>query len=307
MPIREENKCPLATLIVLFYRHEQFVQDTVAGALAQTYPNLEIIFSDDHSPDNTFETLQEAVKDYKGPHRIIVNRNENNMGLVPHINKVLFEMSHGDFIFLNGGDDISMPERVSWGIEYFLSNPSIMAVSGSNITIDKNGAVIGENVYDNDSVLKADDKDYLESDSFMTGGVALAFRRDVLHVFGRLKDDCQTEDSVLRFRSILLGPTLRSSRVFLKYRIHDNNISKKISNFKTERIASQYLADLHVVKESLSPDLYQVLLKKIQHYTRVRRLQVAESRAPGLFRFFYRGGCHLMRHFYKQSIEGQHA
>ena len=48
---------PLATLVVLFYKHERFVEDTVAGALSQTYPNLEIIFSDDNSPDGTFEVL----------------------------------------------------------------------------------------------------------------------------------------------------------------------------------------------------------------------------------------------------------
>ena len=152
-----ERQYPLATLVVLFYRHRQFVPDTVAGALSQTYPNLEIIFSDDNSPDNTFEVVQRAVKDYKGPHKIILNRNEKNMGLVPHINKALFELAHGDYLFLNGGDDISLPERVSLGMEYFLSDPSIMAVTGSYLTIDKNGREIGKSIVSRDTILKIDD------------------------------------------------------------------------------------------------------------------------------------------------------
>ena len=177
---------PLATLVVLFYKHEQFVEDTVAGALSQTYPNLEIIFSDDNSPDGTFEVLEKAVRDYHGPHRIILNRNEKNLGLVPHVNKLLFELSHGEFIFLNGGDDISLPERVALGVEYFQSDPSVTAVSGSYITIDKDGKETGNGIFDRDTLLRVDDRKYLKSDSFMTGGVALSFRRTVLEKFGRL-------------------------------------------------------------------------------------------------------------------------
>ena len=268
---------PLASLIVPFYRHEQFVNDTVAGALSQTYPNLEIIFSDDNSPDNTFEAIQRAVNGYNGPHKVFLNKNDHNMGLVPHVNKLLFELSHGDFIFLNGGDDISMPKRVSWGMDYFQSNSSITAVTGSYITIDKNGKELGETLFDKDTIITIDDRAYLLSASFMTGGVALSFRRSVLDVFGALRNDCQTEDSVLRFRSILLGPTLRSSKVFLKYRIHDNNISKNICNFNSRKISTQYLADLDVVKESLSPKLFQTLISKINHYIRIRELQELES------------------------------
>ena len=69
----------------------------------------------------------------------ILNRNEKNMGLVPHVNKLLFEMAHGDFLFLNGGDDVSLPERVATQMDYFLSDPSVTAVTGSYISIDKDG------------------------------------------------------------------------------------------------------------------------------------------------------------------------
>lgn len=298
-----ERQYPLATLVVLFYRHEQFVSDTVAGALSQTYPNLEIIFSDDNSPDNTFEALQRAVKDYKGPHRIILNRNEKNLGLVPHVNKALFELAHGDYLFLNGGDDISLPGRVYSGMEYFLSDSSIMAVTGSSITIDKNGREIGRSPAGEDSILKIDDREYLTSDSFMTGGVAFSFRRKVLDTFGKLNDDCQTEDSVLRFRSILLGPTLRSAHLFLKYRVHDNNLSNDILKFRTSNITSQYLADLAVLKDSISPSLYQSLMKKVEYYTGTRRIIERKSKYPQLFRLFFILKYHFLRLSYLRSIE----
>ncbi len=292
---------PLATLVVLFYRHERFVEETVAGALGQTYPNLEIIFSDDNSPDGTFEVLKKAVEGYDGPHRIILSRNERNLGLVPHVNKLLFEMAHGEYIFLNGGDDVSLPERVSIQMDYFQKNPSVMAVTGSYITIDSDGNQTGTTILGSDTLLRVDDGKYLKSKSFMTGGVALALRREVLERFGRLADDCQTEDSVLRFRCILMGPTLRSSKLLLKYRIHGSNLSGAISNFSTRKIAAQYMADLDAVKDSISPELYRKLSKKIKHYTSVRLLQEKESRSPGLLRPFYQIGHKFLRLAYAIS------
>ncbi len=277
---------PLATLVVLFYKHERFVEDTVAGALSQTYPNLEIIFSDDKSPDGTFDALKKAVEGYHGPHKVILNRNEKNLGLVQHVNKLLFELAHGEFIFLNGGDDVSLPGRVSDQMEYFQSDPSVMAVTGSYITIDKDGKQTGEGRLQKDSLLRVDDRKYLQSDSFMTGGVALGLRKAVLDRFGRL-GDCQTEDSVLRLRAMLLGPTMRSARILLKYRIHGENISQDIRNFKTRKIAAQYRADLDTVKESLQPELYKKLVKKIRHYERIRLLQEKQAGSPRLLQPLY--------------------
>lgn len=277
---------PLATLIVAFYKQEKFVEDTVAGALGQTYPNLEIIFSDDNSPDGTFEVLKKAVEGYQGPHKVILNRNEKNMGLVPHVNKLLFELAHGEFIFLNGGDDVSLPGRVSAQMEYFRADPSVMAVTGSYITIDKEGKQTGEGRLEKDSLLRLDDRKYLQSDTFMTGGVALAIRKTVLDRFGML-GDCQTEDSVLRFRAMLLGPTLRSAQVLLKYRIHGENISQDIRHFSTRKIAAQYRKDLDAVKESLPPTLYRKLVKKIRHYTQIRLLQEKQAASPRLLRPVY--------------------
>ena len=277
---------PLATLVVLFYKHERFVEDTVAGALSQTYPNLEIIFSDDNSPDGTFEVLKKAVEGYQGPHKVILNRNERNMGLVQHVNKLLFELAHGEFLFLNGGDDVSLPERVSRQMDHFLSDPAVMAVTGSYITIDKDGKQTGEGRLQKDSLLRVDDRKYLQSDSFMTGGVALGLRKAVLDRFGRL-GDCQTEDSVLRLRAMLLGPTMRSARILLKYRIHGENISQDIRNFKTRKIAAQYRADLDTVKESLQPELYKKLVKKIRHYERIRLLQEKQAGSPKLLQPLY--------------------
>lgn len=282
------NNAPLASLLVIFYNQENFVADTVKGALSQTYSNLEIIFSDDCSTDGTFQAIKEAVKDYNGPHKIIINRNEPNMGLVPHVNKELFKLSHGEFLFLNGGDDISLPMRVEQGVKYFLQHEEVSAVTFSRITIDKYGNEIGRENMDGDIIQSINDIDYILASGFMTKGVGLSIRRRLLDIFGPLSDDCQTEDSTLRFRAMLVGKTLKSSEYGLKYRVHDTNISNNIFKLKTDPISRQYIDDLEKVKNTLDAKLHRVLLKKVDCYVGIRNLDEKISKSNILMKIVYK-------------------
>lgn len=278
---------PLASLCILFYKQEDFVEDTIKGALSQTYDNLEIIISDDNSPDGTFERIQKAVKDYNGPHKVILNRNTKNMGLVPHLNKVLFELSSGDLLFLNGGDDISIPDRVEKGVAYFTSQPDVTAVTFSRIVIDKTGKEIRKDKKEADSYVIVTDYSYLSSFSFMTGGVALSFRREVIQRFGPLLDNCPTDDSTWRFRAILMGKSVYSSHAGLKYRVHDNNITRDIFKLKTNYIAEQYLNDIEKAKDWSDSRLCDILKEKVLFFKKERQYDEAISKAKIIGRYYY--------------------
>jgi glycosyltransferase involved in cell wall biosynthesis len=288
---------------VAFYNQEVFVQETVMGALAQTYPNLEIILSDDCSTDNTFQAIKEAVKDYNGPHKIVINRNEPNMGLVPHVNRELFELSHGDFIFLNGGDDISLPNRIERGVDYFLHYEDVSAVTFSRITIDKCGNEIGRENVDGDIIQSINDSDYLLSSGFMTKGVGLSFRRSLLDLFGLLNNDSQTEDSTLRFRAMLAGKTLKSSEYGLKYRVHDSNMTQNIFKLKTQLIANQYMRDIKVARGWLDDNICNILEKKVSYYVKTRTYDELASKTNKLGRFYYELLKNLVVISYKKEFE----
>jgi len=259
---------PLVSLIIPFYNQENYVEDAVKGALSQTYDNLEIVLSDDCSSDGTFDRIIAFTKNYKGPHKILINRNEHNLGLVSHVNKILYELSHGDFIFVNGGDDSSLPNRVAEGMQYFINDNSVSALTSALIYIDDNGAEFDRMHLDKDIRYSLSDKNYLLSQSFMCGQGMLAIRRDVLNFFGPLNNDCQTEDSCLRFRSLLVGDVVASANYGVKYRIHGRNMSlgNAVYKLKTHLIANQYRKDLEVAKEIIAPSLYLILMKKISYY-----------------------------------------
>ena len=281
---------PLASLCLFFYNQENFVEEAIDGALSQTYDNCEIILSDDHSSDRTYERILEKVSNYNGGKKIIVNRNAQNMGLVPHTNKVIYDICSGDYIFLTGGDDICTPNRVEDAIIIFERKEEISMVNFSAIIIDENGAQIGGNFVPRDYIVSMCDETYLKSSSFMIGASSVSFRRDVKSFFGSLNQDCQTEDSAYRFRAALLGEIYCSSKIGLKYRVHGNNISigPNVYKLKTDLIANQYKRDLEKRKSFLNGNLYLILKKKIEYYINYRNIsEVLDTHKLSKIQYFY--------------------
>ena len=100
---------PLVSYVLTAYNIEDFIEESVKCAFAQDYENLEIGLSDDCSSDNTFQIMKKMAEKYDGPHRIILNRNEHNMGISQHMSKCYIELANGEIIIVAHGDDISLP------------------------------------------------------------------------------------------------------------------------------------------------------------------------------------------------------
>lgn len=132
---------PPVTLAIIAYNQEEFVGAAIAGALAQDYPNLEIVLSDDASADATFEIMTAAAAEYRGPHRILLNRSVQNRGLLRHIYDVVAKSS-GQLLVLGAGDDISLPYRVSALVAAWQESGA-SALGSDWEVIDEHGAVTG--------------------------------------------------------------------------------------------------------------------------------------------------------------------
>src|SRR2546430_17373747 len=94
---------PILTFVVAAFEQEDYVAEAVEAAFRQTYSPLEIILSDDCSSDQTFEVMQRLAREYKGPHKVVLNRNERNLGLVGHVNRAV-ELAAGEIIVGSAGD-----------------------------------------------------------------------------------------------------------------------------------------------------------------------------------------------------------
>ena len=216
---------PFVSLVVRSYQAERFIKEAIDGALNQTYENLEIIFSDDASKDKTFEIIKEAVKNYIGPHRIILNRNEKNLGIGDNFNKVVFEIAKGDWIVIADGDDISLPNRVERLMQF--ADEDVAAIHHNGILINENSEeIFGEGNYK--KVLEIFAKNDIEETvrrNICLRGATMCLNKKMINLFGELNKDIVHEDVVFAYRSQYFGKIIHLDDQLIKYREHYSSTS----------------------------------------------------------------------------------
>lgn len=226
--LHPQQASPLVTFALFAYNQEQFIREAVKGALAQTYEPLEIILSDDCSTDKTFEIIKEIATTYKGPHRLILNRNAVNLGrqgLGAHVNRV-FGMATGELFVLAAGDDVSLDYRVAKLVEVWLEagRPSGSLHSAVEI-ISSSPDLSGTIIHGKTKLGKQTLTECIRSGATGLLGCSHALTSDVYRAFGPLPEGVFFEDRCLVFRSFLIGSILYSPEILVKYRIHEDNIS----------------------------------------------------------------------------------
>lgn len=207
---------PLVSFIILTYRQPEFVRSAVQSALDQDYSPLEIIVSDDCSPDNTYDVVAELLRDYRGPHHVTCRRNAQNMSIARHFAEVL-SLTRGELVIASGGDDDSLPERTRVTVEAWLAygrRPDMIACYV--IDMDQDGVCHG-------TVQVADLARYRDIGDWAAEppriiGAALAWSRRMITAYPTLPEGLTHEDQLGVVRAILGqgGITLRTPLV--KYR-----------------------------------------------------------------------------------------
>ena len=100
------------SILVPIYKTEQYIRRCAVSILSQDYNDLEIIFVDDCSPDNSVSILNEVLALY--PNRksqIKIIRNSTNLGLARTRN-IALSHSSGDYIYIIDSDDYILESTV---------------------------------------------------------------------------------------------------------------------------------------------------------------------------------------------------
>lgn len=101
------------SVITPIYNAERFLEKTLNSILAQTYKNLEIIFVDDCSTDDSGSYIQEMQKEHP---EIVYFKQLTNQGAGAARNKAL-ELASGQYVAFLDSDDIWMPEKIEKQID----------------------------------------------------------------------------------------------------------------------------------------------------------------------------------------------
>lgn len=291
---------PLVTFALFAYNQERFIREAVEGALSQTYSPLQIILSDDCSTDRTFEIMQEMVEGYSGPHEILLNKNEENLGVSNHVNK-LTQIAKGQLIVAAAGDDISLPDRVDVIVRAWIVNDKPVALCSNAIYIDEAGETLSKGfgwwpagLPEEHEAVEVSLIRFLFKEECGLYGCAEAWSKALFDYFGPLPSELLGEDPALSFRAWLMDRIVFVPDHLVLYRVHDRNIwgrrfivDRSIEGFKLQEkrreqltrgklgILKSYLDDLKLAHDrgKVSSSLNAKLSKEIS-----RQMEVAKVR-----------------------------
>ncbi|MDA9036877.1 glycosyltransferase [Acidimicrobiia bacterium] len=101
------NQNKKISVIMSVYNNENSIQESVKSIMNQTYSNFELLIIDDCSKDDSYKICEQIAN---LDSRIKLFKNNTNIGLTKSLNK-LIEISTGDYIARQDGDDVSSNSR----------------------------------------------------------------------------------------------------------------------------------------------------------------------------------------------------
>jgi len=110
---------PLVSIVIPTFNRKQTLGRAVASALNQTYPNIEIVISDNASTDGSLD----AIGDLTSDPRVKVLRNDSNIGAVANW-KTALEATSGDYVKIVWSDDWMESNSVAALMAPFVKDPS---------------------------------------------------------------------------------------------------------------------------------------------------------------------------------------
>jgi len=114
------NYLPKVSIHMINYNQGDYLTEAIEGALAQDYPNFEIVIADDASTDGTAQVIADYAKRYPG--KIVPVFNPRNLGITGNSNTGLRACS-GELIAFTDSDDLLLPGKISTQVAWFGKDP----------------------------------------------------------------------------------------------------------------------------------------------------------------------------------------
>lgn len=207
---------PLVTILFLAYQQSQWARASAEACLAQTGGPYEIILSDDHSNDGTFEILQQVAAEYRGPHRVMARQSPQNVGIGRHYND-LVALAQGELLVTMAADDFSVPDRVARQLDAWeATGRKADLIASHAIDMDVDGGL--HELIRVDELSQWSDLQAWTAKRPYVIGATHAFTKRMMTRFGPLDREVFYEDQVMVFRALAGGGALTVEAPLVHYR-----------------------------------------------------------------------------------------
>lgn len=239
------NNPKISVLMPVYNAEEEYLREAIESILNQSYSDFEFIIINDGSTNN----VENVILSYKDSRIKYIK--QNNQGIANTLNNGL-SIAKGEYIARMDADDISLPNRFEKQIKFMEEHPDI--------------SILGTwfEIFPKSKVIKHPSKpsyfDFLTSSCI--GHPTVMFRRNDFEKYDLMYNpNYKCEDYELWSRAIRYLKFANLQEVLLKYRWHDNNLSKPSKQFKdsTAKVCQSMLKFL-TNDENLQDKIFNYLL-----------------------------------------------
>jgi len=131
------SQLPLVSILIPTHNRPDYFEIALKSALAQKYPTIEIIVSDNSDDDLTKERISSYLKQYKN----IIYYKKKGMPVAENVRKCL-ELSKGLYINYLMDDDLFHPDKIERMMFYYIKYPNIGLVTSFRQLINEQGNFI---------------------------------------------------------------------------------------------------------------------------------------------------------------------
>lgn len=250
---------PFVSIIMLAYNQRDLIEEAIASLLAQDYPNFELIVSDDCSSDGTFEKMCEIADAYKGPQALRINQTIVNKGTLSHLYQAA-ALSDGRLVVAAGGDDVSLPHRVSMLVAAWLDSDADALFSNYTVIDAAGNPVPNESYVANDGIRAY----FPDREALSVFGATAAYDRRVFDTITPPEEPLYFEDL---FLSLMIhyrgGRVVGLEDQLVRYRKHENSltnshgssISVRNAELKSTKLALNAAAILRNFRKMLEKEV----------------------------------------------------
>jgi glycosyltransferase involved in cell wall biosynthesis len=128
---------PRITIVIPVYNGANYLREAIDSALAQTYPDVEVIVVNDGSSDGG--ATEAIARSYEGRIRYL---SQQNGGVSAALNAGIREMT-GDYLSWLSHDDVYLPHKVASQVAWLGSAPEGAVLFSDYEYIDGRGKVLG--------------------------------------------------------------------------------------------------------------------------------------------------------------------
>lgn len=128
--IYSNNKPKSFAIVIPSFKNEAWAEKNILSALNQNYSNFKILFTDDCSPDKTFDIVQNVVSQHKNKNKAIIVKNEVRKGALENLYNMIHSCDDNDIILTLDGDDWLADPEVLNRLNYYYSNFDIWMTYG---------------------------------------------------------------------------------------------------------------------------------------------------------------------------------